>query len=517
MKPTIKSYLDAGFACLYAVSHEEERIMSDLRKLACEMKHELWSWTCTSGLVNTATNKGIEGTVDPAAALKAFCEHFVEAEKKTTQGKHIENRSIVVLRDFHMFLKTGNPILVRRLKEAIAIGRATKRHLIILGCQLHLPAELEKEVTVIEFALPTRDELLMVAKQIAKSAKLELNGETEKILDAGSGLTTGEFADALSLSYVATKEFEPKIVSDLKAETVKQNGVLELMDTTIDIERVGGLVAIKEWLTQRSGAFSKEAKTYGLPTPKGFLAIGIAGCGKSLIAKATAKLLEVPLLRLDGGKIFGSLVGASEQNMRTALKTAEAISPCVMMVDEIEKAMSGSKSSGSTDGGTSARVLGTLLQWMQDKTAPVFVVATANNISDLPPELLRRGRFDQLFFVDLPQFNERLEIWKIHIARVNRKPKDFDLKKLAMATDGYTGAEIESAVADALFSAFHQKREPTSTDFLEAATSAVPLSKTMAEQITSMRQWANGRAVRAGSPEDENSCGHQSAAPRVFG
>lgn len=496
---SIANYISAGFACLYAVSHEEERITLEIRKMAKDMGYTLWSWTVTDGL-KSVDGEVIKETGDPLKALVAFIDHD-KGKGGAPSGKQIKNKSIVVLKDFHMFLKPANAFIVRRLKEAIMIGRASNRHLIILGCQLNLPPELEKELTVIEFELPTRDELEVVASQIAKSAKQELNGNTDKILDAGSGLTTGEFADALAYSIVETKKMDPKVISRIKADTIKKNGVLELVNTDIDLNRIGGLDAIKTWLAKRKAAFGQAAKDYGLPTPKGFLAIGIAGCGKSLIGKATANVLGVPLLKLDGGKIFGSLVGASEQNMRTAIQTAEAVSPCVMMIDELEKAMSGSKSSSSTDGGTASRVLGTFLQWMQDKTSPVFVVATANNISDLPPELLRRGRFDQIFFVDLPDTDERVDIWKIHISRFNRSPKKFDLDKLASKTDGFTGAEIESIVVDGLFASFDNGKEPTTDDFLSALKLTVPLSKTMAEDISAMRTWASGRAVLASAKE----------------
>ncbi len=228
--------------------------------------------------------------------------------------------------------------------------------------------------------------------------------------------------------------------------------------------------------------------------PKGLLIIGIAGTGKSLTAKATASVFGAPLLRLDAGRIFAGLVGQSENNLRSVIQTAEAIAPCVLWLDEIEKGLAGSKSSGSTDGGTSARVLGTFLSWMQEKTAPVFVVATANDVSQLPPELLRKGRFDELFFVDLPNQSEREAIWTIQIQKYGRDPKDYDLVQLARVTEGLTGSEIENAFIDALFQGFDQEREPTDLTIAKVLTELVPLSKLMAEQITGLRHWAKGRA-----------------------
>ncbi len=245
---------------------------------------------------------------------------------------------------------------------------------------------------------------------------------------------------------------------------------------------------------KRRNAFGKKARAYGLPVPKGLLIIGIPGTGKSLTAKATASVFGVPLLRLDAGRIFAGLVGQSEFNLRSVIQTAEAIAPCVLWMDEAEKGMAGSKSSGATDGGTSARVLGTFLSWMQEKVAPVFVVATANDVSQLPPEMLRAGRWDQLFFVDLPNEHEREDIWKIQVAKLKRDPKDFDTRQLAKATEGLTGSEIEAVFVEALYQAFDGDKEPTDLTIAQVLTEFVPLSKTMAEQITGLRNWAKGRA-----------------------
>ncbi|OQB91706.1 MAG: ATP-dependent zinc metalloprotease FtsH 3 [Verrucomicrobia bacterium ADurb.Bin118] len=239
---------------------------------------------------------------------------------------------------------------------------------------------------------------------------------------------------------------------------------------------------------------------YGLPPAKGLLIIGIAGTGKSLTAKVTARVFGVPLLKLDAGRLYGGLVGQSEANLRSVIQTAEAIAPCCLWLDELEKGLAGSKSSGSTDGGTSARVLGSLLSWMQEKTAPVFVVATANDVSQLPPELLRAGRWDALFFVDLPNADERQAIWQIQIRKHGRNPADFDPGQLAWASDGLTGSEIEAVFVEALYDAFDRDTEPTDLDIARVLTDFVPLSKTMAESITALRTWATGRARCATSP-----------------
>jgi SpoVK/Ycf46/Vps4 family AAA+-type ATPase len=291
------------------------------------------------------------------------------------------------------------------------------------------------------------------------------------------------------------KKVDPKIIGKIKTDIIKRNGIVEIVETTVDIANVGGLKAVKDWLGKRVKAFGKEAREFGLKTPKGLLAIGISGSGKSLIAKTVAGILGVPMLRLDGGKIYGMWVGESEKNMRAALNTADAMSPCVLMIDEFEKAFSGMHSEGG--GGTTQRVIGTFLQWMQDKTSQVFIVATANDVAQLPPEILRRGRFDQIFFVDLPDKEEREQIWSIHINKAGRKPKDYDLVALAENTDGYTGAEIETIVNDGLVNAWHESKELTTESLAAAIHETVPLSSTMRERVTAMRKWADGRAINA--------------------
>jgi SpoVK/Ycf46/Vps4 family AAA+-type ATPase len=265
------------------------------------------------------------------------------------------------------------------------------------------------------------------------------------------------------------------------------------------LKDIGGLAQLKEWLQRRGGAFGASAKEYGLPAPKGLLIVGIPGTGKSLTAKATAGAFGLPLLRLDMGCVFGGIVGQSEANLRTVIQTAEAIAPCVLWIDEIEKGFSGSQSSGSTDGGTSSRVFGSFLSWMQEKQQPVFVVATANDVSKLPPEFLRKGRFDEMFFVDLPDARERAAIWDIVIAKYGRKPTDFDTVVLARACEQFTGAEIEAVFIDALHEAFAEGREPVADDILTAMTNTVPLAQLMDGQISALRHWSKGRAREAGS------------------
>lgn len=483
MRKKIVNYIKAGYPGLYIVSHEESRIEAELRLAAKDTGFSLYAWTVTKGVFNAIKGDTLPDTQEPILMLEQF-------------GK-LPERSMLIAEDLHGYIAEKNPVFLRTLKEALQTAKTKNRVLIIVGCVLELPPELAKELTVIEYALPDRDTLRDVAEAIAKSAKQELNGNTDAILDAATGLTTTEAENAFALSIVESKALVPDVIAREKASTIKKNGILEIVETRNRLEDIGGLDNLKAWLKQRRNAFTAKAKEFGLPTPKGLLMVGIPGCGKSLTAKATAGILGLPLLKLDAGKLFGSLVGESERNLRTAIQTAEAIAPCVLWLDEMEKGFSGSKSSGSTDGGTSSRVFGSFIQWMQEKTAPVFVVATANDVSQLPPEMLRKGRFDEMFFVDLPDIQERKAIWEIQIAKYGRKPSAFHLETLAVESEGWTGSEIEAVFCEALFAAFDQDTSPNTATVSMAAQSLVPLSRTMAQALSSLREWAKGRARSA--------------------
>ena len=348
---------------------------------------------------------------------------------------------------------------------------------------------------MIELKLPDRDKLGEIIDALSRNGVA--NGEREALIDAATGLTTQEAENIFSFSKVETGEWCPKVVAREKAQTIKKNGILELYECQEQMTNLGGMGEAKAWIKRRKRAFTKEAKAAHIPYPKGMLLLGPPGTGKSLLGKIIANELGVPLLKLDMGRVMGSLVGESERNIRTALGLAEAISPCVLFIDELEKGISGSKSSGQTDGGTTARVFGTILQWMQEKKTPVFVVATSNDVSQLPPELLRAGRFDAMFFIDLPNAAERNEIWQIQIRKYEHKPEDFDLELLASSTEGFTGAEIEAVFVDALYSAFDGSTSPGDTHVVRAIGETVPLSRTMSCEIQKLREWSMGRARRA--------------------
>lgn len=490
MKSRIINYIRAGYPGLYLVSHEEQRVDAELKSIAQELGFELHLWSVVDGLVDAQTHKSKPAN-DPLEVLTSISE--------------LKEKSIILLKDFHLFLNDPNPILIRQLKDVLQRAKTQNKTLIIVGCRLCLPAELERELTVIEFTLPGKEQLGHVLNGICESAALNpIEGdERDKILAAASGMTTIEAENAFALSVAEFKAINHTIIAREKAAVVKKNGILEIIETQASLDSIGGLDVLKDWLLKRKQAFSQKAVQYGLPSPKGLMILGIAGTGKSLTAKATASVLGVPLLKLDAGRLFGGLVGQSESNLRSVLQTAEAISPCVLWIDEVEKGFAGSKSSGATDGGTSARVFGSFISWMQEKHAPVFIVATANDVSQLPPELLRKGRFDELFFVDLPNQTEREAIWNIQIKNYGRDPRDYDVMQLARASEGLTGSEIEAVFVESMFTAFYEDREPTDLTIAGALTGFVPISRLMAEQISGLRSWSKDRARAATSQPPE--------------
>ena len=484
------TYLRAGYPGLAIISSEEARAEAEIATACTSLKRKLLAWSSTEGLVDVK-----EGRVTPCPdPLDAF--QLLDGAFASDKPRHV-----VLLRDLQLHLDQSDPMLVRRIKDALRIAKSNGHTVILLGCRLKLPAELEHEITYVDFDLPDPAGLHTVLDGIIKSAKLKNVHEVmrEAAVQAALGLTTTEAENAFALSVVETNGIDHRIISREKANTLKRNGLVEVVGNATSLEDIGGLGLLKEWLQRRSGAFSESAKAYGLPAPKGLLIVGIPGTGKSLTAKATAGAFGLPLLRLDMGRVFGGIVGQSEANLRSVIQTAEAIAPCVLWIDEIEKGFSGSSSSGSTDGGTSSRVFGSFLSWMQEKEKPVFVVATANDVSKLPPEFLRKGRFDEMFFVDLPDALERAQIWDIVIARHKRRPVDFDSVVLARACEQFTGAEIEAVFIDAMHEAYAEGEEPKPKHILEAMSGTIPLAQLMDGKIATLRHWAKGRAREAAS------------------
>lgn len=483
----ISSYIDAGYPALYVVTPEEARIERELRQIVKDEEDQevgLCYWSTTEGLVRVEPTTGkMSSCEDPLAALE-------EIEK-------IKDPNLIILRDYHFYLKDA--MIIRKMKDLIKMVKKRGVILIFISIRIDLPPELEKEITVIEYELPDKESLGDVLDGVIASAsqlKLDMkDDERQEAIESALGMTTSEAENAFAKSLVDHRKFDPKSISAEKAQVIKKSGLLEFFETKEDMDSVGGHDLLKEWLRKRKRAFSKEAKKFGLPMPRGILLTGIPGCGKSLVAKAASNDWKLPLLRFDVGKTFGSLVGESEKNMRNVIQTAEAVAPCILWLEEIDKAFAGVSGSGSLDSGTTKRVFGSFLTWMQEKKQPVFVVATANDVNSLPPELLRKGRFDEIFFVDLPSKKDRADIWSIHIGKYNRDPRKFDVMGLASKTEEFSGSEIEEAVISALYEAFDDDEEDlTMGHLLHAIEQSVPLAVTRKEQISDIRKWAVGRA-----------------------
>lgn len=485
MNDRIRNLVKAGYPGIMLVSSEEQRAELELSRVASSLGFRLFTWSLTEGLRCGKTL--LPDTTDPLAALDA------------SMSNAVPEKSLVVLRDLHLFLAQPDPILIRKVKDALLVGKNSNRVLIPLGCQLKLPPELEKEFTVVEFALPDRDELKLVLTNIAQSAGLTLNGNTEAIIDAASGLTTMEAENAYAFSVTTSGDIKPEIVAREKAATIKKNGLLEIVENKVALADIGGLDLLKLDLFEKRNLFTKAARDYGLPTPRPILACGQPGTGKSLCATACGTIFGVPLLRLEAGRIFGSLVGESERNWRTAFATAKAIAPAVLWIDEVDGLFSGAESSGRTDGGTTARVIKAILQDLQFNADGLFFVFTANDIDGLPDPLIDRC---DVWNVELPNQSEREQIWSIHIAKRKRDPKKFSLSTLAKLTDGFSGRQIEQVWIKAMNLAFNDGgREPTNDDVTQAAGRFVPTSITMADKIEARRKRLANRTQPASSPE----------------
>lgn len=510
-KRPIINYLKARYPILAIESFEEERAIVEIQKMAQEIHHELYVWNSTDGVKQNGKEAGTK-TNDLKAAID-FCE-----SKAREQG----NKSIFVFCDAHSYLSgtPNNAVYRRRLKDfAINIRNRYQSNCILVSPAFELSNDLQKEVTFVEFPLPSRDDIknqitdFVNRYRNVQGVTVDVNDDLiERFVNASIGLTNVEIENCFSKALVSDRRLDEADLKDLlneKKQIVKKSGILEFIDTNLNLSDVGGLTTLKKWLELRSHCFDETAKAFGVKAPKGVLLTGVPGCGKSLTAKCVAAAWNMPLLRLDMGKIFQGLVGSSESNIRLALRTAEAIAPSILWIDEIEKGLSGT--GGGSDGGTSTRVFGTLLTWMQEKTEPVFVFATANNINGLPPELLRKGRFDEIFFVDFPSFEERKKILEIHISKLKRDMSHFDLDRLARLCGEETfgkdvvlaGAEIEAWVGDALIEAFSRKvnGDPTADlemrDFETTIRRIVPMGQMRKADFTALRKWANDNAVSA--------------------
>ena len=504
--------LKARFPFIYIATYEEERATKYIKsivtsKTQIKYTREVFIWTQATGL--KIGNDTILNTTNPNKLIE-----YIEKYDKD---------AVFILYDFHVFFgikhKSVDSTIVRALRDLIPTLKTSKarKNIIFISPDLVIPDTLQKDIVIYDFPLPKLEDIKeKLNRMLSVNRRIDTDELTDedkdKLCKAALGLTMQETENAFALAMVqdgTLNKSDIQIILEEKMQVIRKTGLLEYVQSDMGINDIGGLDNLKKWLLKRNNSWSEKAKKYCLPAPKGVLVTGIPGCGKSLTAKAMSTIWQLPLLRLDLGKIFSGLVGSSEENMRKAIATVEAVAPSILWVDEIEKGLNGVGS--SNDSGVSSRIFGTFLTWMQEKTAPVFVIATANDISKLPPELLRKGRFDEIFFVDLPTLNERKEIFRVHLKKRlkdaevcgNIKPDDEKfINLLAQKTEGFIGSEIEQVVISALCDAFFENRALETNDFEKAITNTVPLSTTQKEQILAIREWANVRAVCASSKEN---------------
>ena len=513
----------AGAPITQIISHDTLRIHAECIKLARDpdVRRQLLFWNRVQGLCTY-----IDGEFDTLNTSMTSLAQVIDwyqtgevDEFAEFDSDYSPENSILLLEDVHYELGASNPELFTKLRLFAlrkSQGGYPSQSLIFSQPVPELPVELEKDTQILHLPLPGRNEL----KELLSATQQHFNidhrdyDQSPRLIDAALGLSTAEAQLAFAKAAVTKRrltELEVDLIVSEKEQVIKKSGLLEYFHPQVGLDDVGGLQNLKEWLERRKNAYSEHAREFGLEYPKGLLMLGLPGTGKSLSAKAISANWQLPLLRLDMGKVFGGIVGQSEENIRKALQTAEAIAPCILWVDEIEKGLSGMQGSGSSDGGTTARVLGTFLTWMQEKNSPVFVLATANHIEMLPPELLRKGRVDEIFFVDLPTQQERIEILTIHLKKRDDRHEHFsqsDLEFLAKLSRGFTGAELEEVVKEALFMAFNNNREIKRQDLEEAIDKTSPLSITMHETIQDTREWVSGRAVPASRIKAESLKGN---------
>lgn len=500
----IDVYLRSRFTILWIVSHEEDRVIGVLKALCEPSQRRLLTWDLAAGFQPVVHCAGAPPEAgDPKTALEAIAAADPSQE------------TVFVLKDFHHCLQ-NQPVIGRQLRNLARSLKATRTSIVITSPLARIPDELKDEVVPVDFPPPDLEELGGLLERFTESPQVRVNLTAlgrEKVLRSALGLSSNQMQRVLSKCLVSElKQADGRVLKpsgvldetgiDLitreKKAIIRESGALEFYSPQETLADVGGLEVLKAWLRSREKDFTQEARDYGIPAPKGIALVGIPGTGKSLTAKMAASLWHLPLVRLDVGALFGGLVGLSEENTRRALQLVETIAPCLLWIDEMEKAFS---QSGS-DGGTSQRVFANILTWMQEKRAPVFVIGTANDISQLRAEFLRKGRFDEIFFLDLPNAVERSDIFQVHLQHKKRPAQNYDLEALARASEGYVGAEIEQAIVDAMHLGFYDPASPgrdfTTEDILAALQRQVPLSKSQREIVHSLRAWLReGRAVSA--------------------
>jgi SpoVK/Ycf46/Vps4 family AAA+-type ATPase len=481
-------FLKARYPIIYINTIEEDRVEYIIRKnIKTNLNRSIYSWDFVDGYTNNPNNEGFAKR-NPLQALELV------------ERLNAETPALFILKDFNRFLTDLS--ISRKLRNISRILKLQPKTIIIIGSDLTIPKELQDLLTVLQFQLPLENEISQELDRLVKSLNIKIDSQLfENLTRACQGLSLERIRRVLSKIIATYKTIDNNSIAILlseKKQIISQTEILEYTSVDEKITNLGGLDNLKDWLRKRKTAFGIQASNYGLPTPRGLLLVGIQGTGKSLTAKAIANEWQLPLLKLDVGKLFGGIVGESESRLRQMINVAETISPCILWIDEIDKAFSSTESKG--DSGTSNRVLATFVSWLSEKKKPVFVIATANNIDLLPLEIIRKGRFDEIFFLDLPKKEEREEIFKIHIKEFRPNTwKSFDYSKLAELSESFSGAEIRQSIIEGMYHAFYEKREFTTDDISMALTELIPLAHLESNQMVKLQNWASSGRIRLAS------------------
>jgi ATP-dependent 26S proteasome regulatory subunit len=513
---TLKVLIDSSAPIVVMETVEEVRAVRLVRAACGSLNLATFEWSIASGLARCG-NEGNEVVVDsrfPAGGTgQDATDLAAQAIYNTREPAQVlgvlEGISIeaaFILKDFHRHME--DPVVVRRLRDVGQKFSKNRRTVVIIAPSIKMPPELACLVEYLELPLPDKqrlrqiiDEMIVrVGKTRTLRRSLDIAG-LDAMADNLRGLTEEQAERAVSQAIVTRYGLTAEIVTDVlqaKKEMLRRSEMLDFVDVSDTMASVGGLENLKHWLEQRRGTWEEKARAFGLEPPRGVVILGVQGCGKSMSAQAIAGEWKLPLVKFDTAAIFDKYIGETEKRIQKVFQVAEELSPCVLWIDELEKVFAGSgPDSASADAGVSSRLLAAFLSWMQERKAPVFVAATCNNVSALPPELIRKGRFDELFFVDLPNQAERKQIFALELARRRRRPAEFDLDRVAAAARGYSGAEIQAAVQAALYASFSSKQPLATASLIDALAMTVPLSATRAEEIQELRNWARARAVPA--------------------
>ena len=480
--------LKARYPIIYINTIEEDRVEYVIRQsVKNNLNRSVYTWDFIDGYTNNPNNQSFAKR-NPLQALELI------------ERLNCETPALFLLKDFNRFLTDIS--ISRKLKNVSRILKLQPKTIIIIGSEINIPKELQDLITILYFQLPNEQEINKELSRLINSLNLEITPSLlENLTRACLGLSLERIRRVLSKIIVTYKKIDETSISILlneKKQIIRQTEILEYWSSSESIKKIGGVDNLKDWLKKRKIAFSLQASNYGLPTPRGLLLIGIQGTGKSLTAKAIATEWQLPLLKLDVGKLFGGLVGESESRLREMIQVAETLSPCILWIDEIDKAFNNLNNNG--DSGTSNRMLGTFISWLSEKTKPVFVVATANNVDLLPLEIIRKGRFDEIFFLELPKKKEREEIFKIHIKdfRPNNW-KSFDYFTLASLSESFSGAEIRQSIIDGMYEAFYEEREFTTMDICKILKEVIPLAQLQTNQMLKLQNWASSGQIRLAS------------------